>query len=271
MSDRLFIIGAGKVGRGLATAFRAAGVQVLGIHARTAREGATSSGQLPNTIGEASVVIVAVTDAAIDEVFHQIATFVRSGRGALAHGTVVLHTSGTSTPAALGELRALGLPCGTFHPLVPFASAERGAALLHEGWVGIDGDATACAASRRLAAVLGARTLNIPTGNKAAYHAAAVLASNFPVVLAALAARVLTRAGVEERTAEQVVHRLMSAAVENLEHGSPAAVLTGPAARNDIETLALHRDALRGDPELSEVYDALTRAALRMTNRSETA
>jgi predicted short-subunit dehydrogenase-like oxidoreductase (DUF2520 family) len=268
VSDRLFIIGAGKVGRGLASAFRNAGVSVLGVHARTPRDGATSSGELPSVVGEASVVIIAVTDAAIDDVCLELAAHVRSGRAALAHGAVVLHTSGTASPAGLDALRTLGFPCGTFHPLVPFASAERGASLLRDGWVGIDGDATACATSRRLAAALGARTVNIPVGAKPAYHVAAVIASNFPVVLAALAARLLARNGVEERTAEQVVNALMRAAVANLEHGSAAAVLTGPAARNDLETLAQHREVVRTDPELSDVYDALTRAALRLAGHA---
>ena len=42
----------------------------------------------------------------------------------------------------------------------------------------------------RLARRLGAHTLKIPSRNRAAYHAAAVLASNFPVVLAAVAEQV---------------------------------------------------------------------------------
>lgn len=265
MSERVFIIGAGKVGRGLAFAMRAVGLQVLGVHARTPRDGATSSGALGGVLSDANVILIAVSDAAVNDVCRDLAATARADPGAVAHGSVVLHTSGIATPAAYAELRAMGLACGTFHPLVPFATAERGAAAVRDGWVGIEGDATACATARRLAAALGARTMNIPSGAKQAYHAAAVMASNFPVVLAALAVRTLARAGVEERAAEQVVQRLMQAAVTNLEYGPPASVLTGPAARGDEITIAAHRAAIGGDREAAAVYDALTRAAMSLT------
>lgn len=262
MSERVFIIGAGKVGRGLALAFRNAHLDVIGVHARTPREGATSDGALPPSLSNANVVVVAVSDSALDDVFSGLAA--ARSTNTLAHGTVVLYTSGGATPAGIAALRSAGVPVGTFHPLAPFPTPERGAQALHDGWIGIDGDATACSTARRLAAAVGARTVNIPAGAKPAYHAAAVFASNFPVVLAALAGGVLTRAGVESRTAEQVVAQLMTAAVENLAHGAPAQVLTGPAVRGDEAVLAAHRDALRDDRMASEVYDVLTRAARAM-------
>jgi predicted short-subunit dehydrogenase-like oxidoreductase (DUF2520 family) len=212
-------------------------------------------------MGEANVVILAVSDSALNEVCHSLALAARAKGSPLTHGTIVLHTSGTVSPPALEELRAAGSPSGTFHPLAPFATAERGASALRDGWVGIDGDPIACSTARRLAAAIGARTVNIPQHGKAMYHAAAVMASNFPVVLAALAAKLLTHSGMEERAAEQVVQRLMSGAVNNLEYGSARSVLTGPAARGDTESIAAHRAALRHDPELLAVYDALTRAA----------
>ncbi|MFI5239379.1 MAG: DUF2520 domain-containing protein [Gemmatimonadales bacterium] len=265
MSERVFIIGAGKVGRGLAHAFRSAGLQVLGVHARTPRDGATTSGPYPRVMSEANVIIIAVSDSALNDLCHALAVTAREKGSPFTHGTVVLHTSGTVTPPALEELRAAGSPSGTFHPLAPFSTAERGASALHDGWVGIDGDPIACAAARRLAAAIGARTVNIPANGKAVYHAAAVMASNFPVVLAALAARLLATSGMEAHAAEQVVQRLMAGAVDNLEYGSPRDVLTGPAARGDAEAISQHRAALRGDPETLAVYDALTRAAASLT------
>lgn len=266
MSDRVFIIGAGKVGRGLAHAFRSAGLQVLGVHARTPRDGATTSGALPAVVGEANVVVLAVSDPSLNDACHDLAVAARTRGSPLTPGTVVLYTSGSVTPETLPQLRAVGSPCGTFHPLAPFATAERGATTLRDGWVGIDGDPMACATARRLAAAIGARTVNIPPGMKPRYHAAAVIASNFPVILAGLAARLLARSGVEPRAAEQVTQRLMAGAVANLEHGSSADVLTGPAARGDSSAIAAHRAVLKDDAELLAVYDALTRAAASLSD-----
>lgn len=269
MSERLLVIGAGKVGRGLAAAFRSAGLSVLGVHARAPREGATSSGSIPEAargvlagvLGDANVIIIAVSDGSINAVCGDLVQTVRANARAIASGTVVLNTSGTVSPEAYAELRTLGFPCGTFHPLAPFPTAERGAAAVRDGWIGIEGDATACSTARRLAAALGARTINIPANAKAAYHAAAVMASNFPVVLVALATRILVNAGIDERAAGQAVRQLMRAAVANLDSGPPAAVLTGPAARNDSVVVTAHTEALAADPETAAVYDALTRAA----------
>ncbi len=268
MSERVFIIGAGKVGRGLARAFRASGVTVIGLHARSATEEATSVGEYPATMSDANVIIIAVRDADIDTVCASLATVMRTHPRRIGRGTVVLHTSGTADPYNFRLLRDLGLAAGTFHPLVPFATPERGAQLVREAWVGIDGDATACSAARRLAASIGARTVNIPSGHKADYHAAAVMASNFPVVLAAAASQVLARAGIPERTAEQVVQSLMSAAVENLAHGSPKDVLTGPAARGEQETVQRHMQAIQNNPQALAVYDVLSKAALALIKGS---
>lgn len=241
---------------------------MIALHGRRASEETTSAGEYPASLAEANIIVVAVRDGEIEGVCAGLAELQRKKPGTLAHGAAVLHTSGTAEPASFVVLRKLGVSAGTFHPLIPFATPERGAQLLHDAWVGIDGDATACSAGRRIAAAVGARTVNIPPGHKAAYHTAAVIASNFPVVLAAVASRVLSDAGVAMHTAEQVVHSLMQMAVANLEHGSPAAVLTGPVVRGDTATIEAHRAALRGDPGALAVYDALTAAAREMVSHS---
>jgi predicted short-subunit dehydrogenase-like oxidoreductase (DUF2520 family) len=261
VTDRVFIIGAGKVGRGLTRAFRASGVTVIGLHARRPHDEASSSGDYPPTIADANVILIAVRDAEIDGVCRTLAELARVHPSHIAHGAAILHTSGTADPPTFPQLRALGLNPGTFHPLVPFATPERGAQLLKDAWVGIEGDPNACAAARRLAAAVGARTMNIPASQKALYHAAAVMASNFPIVLAGLASRLLTNAGVVERTADQVIQSLMRAAITNLDYGTPAEVLTGPVVRNDTTTIETHQRALQQDPDALAAYKALTQAA----------
>lgn len=264
MAERVFVIGAGKVGRGLVRAFRSSGVEVVGLHARKNTDDATSVGEYPESISDANVILIAVTDSEIDSVCNSLIKLREQKRNWLRPGTVILHTSGTVEPANFAKLQQLGMLVGTFHPLVPFSSAERGAELVTESWVGIDGDGSACATSRRLAAALGARTVNIPPGGKAVYHAAAVMASNFPIVLAAIASRVLSQKGVPGRTAEQVVQSLMSSAVGNLQFGSPKDVLTGPAVRGDMKMIEKHIAGLSGDPQAVAVYEVLTRAALQL-------
>jgi predicted short-subunit dehydrogenase-like oxidoreductase (DUF2520 family) len=167
----------------------------------------------------------------------------------------------------LSRLGEMGMSGGTFHPLIPFAYPERAPELLRKGWIGIDGDDPARATSRRLAGHLGARTLEIPPGMKPIYHAAAVISSNFPVVLEAVASNLMTEIGIPRRSAEQAVHTLLEAAVSNTAGASPEEVLTGPVVRGDVDTVHRHLQALRHYPEARALYRRLSFAALDIASR----
>lgn len=272
MSERVFIVGAGQVGRGLFRAFRASGgVELLGLHGRRPSAFTTSSGALPPVLADANAVILAVRDDQIDDAIAELI----EPRGAarrlrVASGTAVVHTSGSAEPRLISRLSELGMSGGTFHPLVPFANPERAAGFLRRAWIGIDGDEHARAMSRRLAGHVGARTLEIPAGRKSAYHAAAVIASNFPVILAEVASKLLAGLGITERSAQQAVHSLMEAAVSNIAETPPGDALTGPIVRGDVDTVMRHLAALKGNPEARAVYKRLSLAAVETASRRGT-
>jgi len=244
---------------------------VLGLHGRRPSAYVTSSGPLPSAIAEANTVVVAVRDEQIDDALSDlIAIRGNGGRGRLASGTVVVHTSGAAEPELIPRLAETGLSGGTFHPLIPFANPERASELLRHAWIGIDGDDQARATSRRLAGHVGSRTLEIPPGGKSAYHAAAVLSSNFPVVLASIASELLVSLGIPERSAQQAVQGLMEGAVANLADTAPDEALTGPVVRGDTETVMRHLNALRANPDARAVYKRLSLTALPMAARRGT-
>jgi predicted short-subunit dehydrogenase-like oxidoreductase (DUF2520 family) len=271
VSERVFILGAGQVGVGLLRAFRAARVDVLGLHSRRPSHVATSSGSLPAVLGDANTVIVAVRDEQIDDALADLLDAMSpSGRRRLASGTVILHTSGGAEPALVPQLADFGFNGGTFHPMVPFAIPERAADLLKKAWIGIDGDDQARATSRRLAGHLGARTLEIPPGKKSIYHAAAVISSNFPVVLEAVASRILAEAGIPASSAQQAVHSLMEAAVSNTSDRPAESALTGPIVRGEVDVVHRHLQALRHDQDARALYRRLSFAALEIASRRGT-
>jgi predicted short-subunit dehydrogenase-like oxidoreductase (DUF2520 family) len=265
VSERVFIIGPGHVGRGLFRAFRASGVGVVGLHGKRPSGVATSSGTLPKEMGGANVVIVSVRDPQLDDAIEELTVAARSGL--VVHGTVILHTSAIAEPSGLRALSDAGFPGGTFHPLVPFTDPEIAAELLRKGWIGIDGENAAKSASRRLAGHLGARTLDIPPGKKPAYHAAAVISSNFPVVLASVAGHLMHDIGIPDASAYQAVESLMSGALANMKQALPDDALTGPVVRGDAETVGKHLRALQGHGAASEVYRALSAAAVEIAKK----
>lgn len=234
----------------------------MGLHGKRPSAVATSSGDIPKEAAQANVVIICVRDTQLDDTITEVAAAARDGR--IARDTVVVHTSAIAEPAGLAGLSSAGYPGGTFHPLVPFSDPDISAELLRRAWIGIDGENAAKNASRRLAGHLGARTLEIPPGRKPAYHAAAVISSNFPVVLASVAGHLLHSIGIPDASAYQAVDSLMSGAVSNMRQSLPDDALTGPVVRGDAETVGKHLRALEGSEPAREIYRALSSAAVEI-------
>jgi predicted short-subunit dehydrogenase-like oxidoreductase (DUF2520 family) len=111
--------------------------------------------------------------------------------------------------------------------------------------------------ARRLAGALQMRPTAISEDDRAAYHAAASIASNFLVTLETAAEHVAASAGVQR----ELLGPLVRATVENwIEVGGERA-LTGPVARGDQETVAAQRAAVaERTPGLLGLFDALTEA-----------
>ena len=263
----VFVLGAGRAGRSLARAFVVAGIDVVGLHGRHAEpylKPPITAGPLPDSLGRAGVVLVTVRDAQLGDALRQLAA------ASLAPSAVVLHASGATDPPEAAALRDRGHPVGTMHPLVPLADPSRAPQMLRDAWIGVDGSPEAIRVATALAERLGAHALTIPPGEKPRYHAAAVFAANFPVVVAALAERLLVETGVAEREARSATLALMAAALSNLETGRPHDVLTGPIARGDVVSVRGHLAALASDAPALAAYVTLSRAALTLARERGT-
>ena len=59
MTERVFVLGAGRAGRGLARALRSGGVDVVGVHGRHMAdpEDNATVGAIPHTIAQAATVL----------------------------------------------------------------------------------------------------------------------------------------------------------------------------------------------------------------------
>jgi predicted short-subunit dehydrogenase-like oxidoreductase (DUF2520 family) len=108
-----------------------------------------------------------------------------------------------------------------------------------------------------LAGALDMHPVEVAERDRAAYHAAASIASNFLVTLEAAAERVARSAGVERG----LLVPLVRATVENWAELGARSALTGPVARGDEATVANHRAALADrSPDLVPLFDALVEA-----------
>ncbi len=224
------IVGGGRMGRGLARALGEAGERVELASGR-----GPGAGEAADVAGGASTVILAVPDDAIETVVRGLAE-----RGAVTADQVVLHLSGLHDHHALQPLVPSGAALGSFHPLQTIADPDTAAARWRGAYAAIEGQPRAVAEAERLARLLALIPIPLPPGAKPRYHAGGVFASNYLVVLAAIAARVAEDAGVDPSLAARIYLPMMRGALENLERLPPAEALTGPVRRGDVATVVRH-------------------------------
>ena len=102
------------------------------------------------------------------------------------------------------------------------------------------------------------RPFEIEDSGRAAYHAAASIASNFLVTLEDAAERVAAGAGLDPADARELLAPLVRSTVENWAARGPERALTGPIARGDEATVARQRAAIaEAAPELLALFDEL--------------
>jgi predicted short-subunit dehydrogenase-like oxidoreductase (DUF2520 family) len=233
---RLAIVGRGRIGSALAQALRDAGYAIDGPLGR----GANGSG--------ADVVLLCVPDAEIARAAAHVAS-----------GPIVGHCSGATGLGVLAPHEAFSL-----HPLMTVPSD--GADFVGAGAAIAGSTPRALALASGLARALDMHPVEIAEEDRAAYHAAASIASNFLITLEAAAERIGAGVGLER---DQLVP-LVRATVENWARLGPERALTGPVARRDDTTISRQRAAVsEAAPELLELFDALVSATRALAARRE--
>lgn len=249
MSDKpsVAIIGAGKVGSALTAALHQLNYPLVGIASRTAAS-AVRLGQrfgVPWTVQptalslQADVVFITTPDRSINHVADQIA---RSG--GFRQGQYVYHTSGCHTAEILHPAKSCGAFTGSLHPLLAFATTEQAAANLSGVYFSLDGDNEAMDFARKLIDEFGGNSLAVPAEQRALYHAAACIASNYLVSLVSYATNLLTQLGLTDRQSVAALMPLLTGTLDNVASLGVVQALTGPISRGDAATVVGHVAAL---------------------------
>ncbi len=265
-SRAIGLIGPGRAGVGLALALARAGYSVS-LHGRNKKNVpaplklTTGDGRRPPSwIGDVEVVILTVRDDAITPLATSLAT-----AGAINERHVVLHLSGVQGQEALGPLVPTRAALGSFHPLQTIVEPELAPARLKGAWAAVEGMPRAVEAGERIAQDLGMRPFRIATKSKAIYHAGGVFASNYLVVVEAVAQRLLRHAGLSDADAWAALRPLVEGTFDNLSRHEPREALTGPVIRGDTATIVRHLESLAVDD--AKLYRALGRAALELAQK----
>jgi predicted short-subunit dehydrogenase-like oxidoreductase (DUF2520 family) len=212
---------------------------------------------------EAELVVLAVPDDAIRSVAESLRLY---------GGQAMVHTSGLLGSEVLQPALAAGSHIGAFHPLVSFASdVERSVAGIAGATIAIEGDESILGLLADLAEAIGGVAVRLPAGAKAAYHAAAVMASGGLIALLDAVVSLGAAAGLDERGSVAVYGRLMEQTLANARAAGVAEALTGPVVRGDVGTVEAHLDVLRRlVPGAMDLYVAAARRELDIAARRGT-
>jgi predicted short-subunit dehydrogenase-like oxidoreductase (DUF2520 family) len=241
------IVGAGRVGCSIGAALRAAGSRIVAASVRTPASATRVREVLPDVpltspedaaLG-ADVVVIAVPDDVLGHVVPQVARCMRDG-------ATVVHTSGIYGATVLA-------PCGdrvaATHPAQAIPTAGTS---LDGVWFGVTCSDAMRPWADRFVTEIGGIPFRVAEEDRARYHAALAMASNFAVTLAGDAGDLLG----EPRLLEPLLRQTMA----NVITLGATEALTGPIVRGDAGTVRAHLHAL--PPALLESYVANARRTL---------
>ena len=256
------LVGPGRAGLSLALALAGGGHDIVAVVARdlaAAEKAATATGAevyaIDASLPACDLLVIAVRDDAIADVAAAVDS----------QAAAAVHLSGLAGLDVLDPLAASGVPVGSFHPLQTLPSPEVGATRIAGAWVAVDASTDDLRAELRvIAESIGATPFDLSPEARAAYHAAAAAAANFPLAALAMAHDLFVAAGVPFEAAQP----LTTTVVDNAFAMGPREALTGPVARGDAGTVAAQLDAVkRFAPEWEQAFRRFVDVLAEMTGQ----
>lgn len=272
MPVRVAIVGPGRVGTAVGLAAVAAGADLLGFVGRrdtTARAAVQACGR-GRVLGMADLAAAHVVVFATGDGELSGAIAAALAAGAARSCALWLHTSGRFGLEVLEAAAAAGVRIGALHPVAPFADAAAGRLAMR----GAPGVALVGPRSevllRAVADWCGLQWVPMAGGDRTLYHAACALAANGLTALRALVDATFAAAGgLPPGAALVLADRLMRSALASCAERGPAAALSGPVRRGDVDTLQRHQAALvAAVPAALPAYRALMRAAADLAEQA---
>jgi predicted short-subunit dehydrogenase-like oxidoreductase (DUF2520 family) len=243
----IVLIGSGNVATVLGRKSLAAGHRIVqvyspnGSHANVLaiRLGTSSTSYISSIEKKADLMIIALQD-------ESVSTFVKDlGR----INFLVVHTAGA---LSINEIRNTSASFGVLYPL---QSLRREIEIIPPLSILVDGnDQKTKAHLKKFASTIAETVLEADDNTRLKYHLAATIVNNFTNHLFAAAESFCKK----ENISFTVLQPIMEETVMRLRNVSPAAAQTGPALRNDLQSLEKHRMLLKEYPFILRLYEIFT-------------
>jgi len=252
---RVVIIGAGNVGTHLAKLFSNQGAAVTLACRNMAsvpdlQKASCNVVSLEDMPAEADLFLLTLKDTVIPEVAATLPEL---------HG-VVAHTSGSIglEPLSRFEQRGVFYPFQSFRKEIPL-SVSRFPMLIEAS------DAATEALLKEMAALIASDVFELPASERAIVHTAGVFVSNFTNLMYSAGWQLAD----QKFDAEKMLLPLILETAIRLKFRCPSDVQTGPAIRDDRETILKHLEILQQEPALYDMYKSLTNVLLKKYGHEE--
>jgi predicted short-subunit dehydrogenase-like oxidoreductase (DUF2520 family) len=245
--------GAGNVAFHLAKGLWQKGFRISGIWSREQSNAKTLAVACNSTVctsisdlgKDADLIIIAVTDKAITGVAQMISEF----------DGLVVHTAGSVN---LDVLAGIFKNYGILYPLQTF-SKETG--------INMDEVPFFIEASSKqshqdiydVAAKLSGKVFDADSEQRMLLHVAAVFASNYSNLMYTISNELISHSGLPG----EVLNTLILETARKATTGDPLKMQTGPARRNDLDTIGKHLQSLALQPEYAELYRLLAEMIIK--------
>jgi len=240
---KITLIGGGKLGKHLYKVLISVGqVQLLKWVLRSREESLTPEGiNIVNKIDQdekCDIYLIAVSDNSIKEVVKL-----------LPKDSFVVHTSGSISLKEIKRDRA-----GVFYPIQTFSKGSD--VNFTEIFVGLESkNSKDLIILKRLAKLIGSKYFDLNSSQREQLHLAAVLVNNFTNHLFVEANLICKKNNLPF----DLLLPLIKETVQKVEKLSPNEAQTGPASRNDSETISKQIKLIPNN-RLKKIYKALTSA-----------
>lgn len=243
------MIGAGNVSTHISRHLFSKGHRILGVYSRSLESASVLARELdcpaitdPDKVPEqADFYILCVPDSSIPEV---LATF--KGR----HG-IWLHTAGAVGMEVFDGLQGA---YGVLYPLQTL-SKDQSISLDSTPFL-VEGSSEEVKETIiRLGENLSKEIHEVDSASRRIIHLAAVFANNFTNHMVHIAKEILD----EQQLDKQLLNPILEETVRKILSLGARDAQTGPALRNDKETMEKHRDLLKAHPEWEKLYTFISR------------
>ena len=202
---------------------------------------------------DADAILIATTDDAIHDVCQNIAR-----AGVIRPGQKFVHLSGAGSLDLLAPAQEAGAYIASIHPIQSFADVDGAIEHIPGSTFGITADPAIMNWAVDLVLDLKGVPFFVPDEDKALYHAAACIASNYLTTLMHIVEEIYGSLGLSREEAVRAFWPLVRGTLKNIESRGTIQALTGPIARGDVGTIEKHLAAFRKKlPDFLQTYCAL--------------